>query len=177
MPVFIIAVATIIIRMKMFSSSVFEGMKKAEFTYQETTFWNQDFLPWRPQFTMQEPHCRTVNLGSRVPNPWLVSWEYRVLESTQDISALLLMLVCTSNKRRNWNTESLMEDQSVCPHPHPCLRWCLHAKTLTDPSRSPWSLLSPEPVAPFIFVNNASSLLLSLQWGSAAQTQTQYTSS
>lgn len=56
MPVFIIAVAAIIIRMKMFSSSVFEGMKKAEFTYQETTFWNQDFLPWR------SVHCARTSL-------------------------------------------------------------------------------------------------------------------
>lgn len=46
------------------------------------------------------------------------------------------MLECASNKRRNWSTESLMEGQSVWPHLHPCLRWCLHVKTLTDPSRS-----------------------------------------
>lgn len=43
------------------------------------------------------------------------------IEYSRVLSALLLMLMCASNKRRNGCTESLLEDQSVCPSTSPSL--------------------------------------------------------
>lgn len=78
MPVFIITVATIIIRMKMFLPQFLKVWRKQSSPTRRPHSEIRIFYP-EGQFTVQEPHCRTVNLGSRVPNPWLVSWEYRVL--------------------------------------------------------------------------------------------------
>lgn len=110
-------------------------MRQTEFSKQNTTLWCQNSVPRSPD---------------QIPD--LLSYEYRVWQSAQGISALFLMLVYAFSKRENWTTESLTEDQ-VCLCLHPCQKGHLPVERLTDPSRLQWSLLSPEPVAPFIFLS------------------------
>lgn len=115
-----------------------------QFSNQNTTLWRQNSVPWSPD---------------QIPGLW--SCEYRVWQSAQGISALFLMSVYAFSKRENWTTESLTEDQRVCLRLHP---WKGHlpVERLTDPSRLQWSLLSPEPVAPFIFFCQQRSLFVPL---------------
>lgn len=78
MLVFISVVVTIIIRMKMFLPQFLKVWRKQSSPTRRPHSEIRIFY-LEGQFTVQEPHCRTMNLGSRMPNAWLVSWEYRVL--------------------------------------------------------------------------------------------------
>lgn len=74
----VVVVVTIIIRMKMLLPQFLKIWRKHSSPTRRSHSEIRIFC-LEGQFTVQEPHCRTVNLGSRVPNPWLVSWESRVL--------------------------------------------------------------------------------------------------
>lgn len=80
-----------------------------------------------------------------------------------------------SVKTGPWSTETLGQHQGAASpssqRPH------LQLRKVVTPQDVWWSVCSPGPVAPFIFVHNASFLCLSLQLGSTALTWTQYTSS
>lgn len=73
-----IVVVTIIIRMKMLLPQFLEVWRKQNSPTRKPHSEIRIFC-LEGQFTVQEPHCRTVNLGSRVQNSWLVSWESTVL--------------------------------------------------------------------------------------------------